>query len=45
LSGKLILKRDETENLEINISGFASGVYFMKIGNGSQSATKKFIID
>ena len=43
ISGKQIYKSDNTPNNAIDVSGFASGVYFVTFKSEDSLVTKKFI--
>jgi len=45
LSGKLIVSKTELLNNQLNVKGFAPGLYFVKISSDNASITKKLIIN
>jgi hypothetical protein len=47
MDGKLLYKSDRLENGKTNIelSNFASGMYFLKVINGNQSHVSKLVIE
>ncbi len=44
LTGKIVYVKNANEDVNINISGFAAGIYLIKISNHQNSFTKKLLI-
>lgn len=43
IRGRLVYTKRASDNLNINLISFSSGIYFVKLNNGIQSVTKKIV--
>ena len=45
VDGGLVMTKEIANDTELNVSHLSSGIYMLKLSNGEESITKKFVID